>query len=136
MIAYNYQISFKISISDTTLLQKHRKTFETIYNSLSGNDESTRSIQQVLRKILNINVPLTYNLEQNYPNPFNPKTKIRFNIPQQEIVTLKVYNILGQVVNIPVKKKMYDMGRRKLYKSKTIWVITALLSLPFNLSMT
>lgn len=39
-----------------------------------------------------------YMLEQNYPNPFNPSTLIRFNIVDPGVVTLKVYNLLGQEV--------------------------------------
>jgi agmatine deiminase len=41
---------------------------------------------------------LSYKLNQNYPNPFNPTTKINFEIPVSEFVTLKVYDISGRLV--------------------------------------
>jgi hypothetical protein len=43
-------------------------------------------------------LPTTTQLYQNYPNPFNPTTNIQFDLNQPMIVTLKIYNILGQEV--------------------------------------
>jgi len=42
--------------------------------------------------------PKEFKLDQNFPNPFNPTTKIQYQIPQDAIVTLKVYDILGSEV--------------------------------------
>jgi hypothetical protein len=52
----------------------------------------------------NTNLPEGFNLEQNYPNPFNPTTNIKYNIPENSFVTLKVYDILGREIAVLVNK--------------------------------
>ncbi len=44
------------------------------------------------------NLVTKYELLQNYPNPFNPSTTIEFNLQKSEIVTLTIYNLLGEKV--------------------------------------
>ena len=43
--------------------------------------------------------PTVYALNQNYPNPFNPVTNISYNLPKSSKVSLKVYDIKGQLVS-------------------------------------
>jgi hypothetical protein len=47
----------------------------------------------------------TYNLRQNYPNPFNPSTRIQYSIKERAHVTLKIYNVAGQLVKTLVNKE-------------------------------
>ena len=45
-----------------------------------------------------VRIAASFSLEQNYPNPFNPATKLSFVIGHSSLVTLKVYDILGNEV--------------------------------------
>ncbi|MCB0722006.1 MAG: T9SS type A sorting domain-containing protein [Ignavibacteriae bacterium] len=51
-----------------------------------------------------------FRLDQNYPNPFNPSTKIRFSIPKNDFVNLKVYDILGNEVADLVDNQQLNTG--------------------------
>jgi lysophospholipase L1-like esterase len=46
-----------------------------------------------------VELPQNFSLEQNYPNPFNPVTHIKFNLPRDANVILRVYDVLGQEVS-------------------------------------
>jgi hypothetical protein len=45
-----------------------------------------------------VSLPEGFVLYRNYPNPFNPSTQISFDLPAKDYATLRVYNMLGQVV--------------------------------------
>jgi hypothetical protein len=44
-------------------------------------------------------LPNNYELFQNYPNPFKPTTRIKYAIPRDSRVVLKIYNTLGQEIS-------------------------------------
>jgi tartrate-resistant acid phosphatase type 5 len=65
--------------------------------------------------IVVVSVPVEgYSLEQNYPNPFNPTTKIRFELPVDGIVTIKIFDAFGQEINTILnelkKADVYEIG--------------------------
>jgi hypothetical protein len=51
-------------------------------------------------------IPASYSLEQNYPNPFNPSTTIRFSIPEAGLVSLSIYNVIGEKVGEMLNSEM------------------------------
>ena len=59
------------------------------------------------------NKPIEYTID-NYPNPFNPTTTIRYEIPEDQFITLRIYDILGrevaQLVNEHKKAGEYTVG--------------------------
>jgi hypothetical protein len=52
----------------------------------------------VVEESLSEELPESYTLHQNIPNPFNASTKIQYHIPKDCMVTLRVFNTLGQQV--------------------------------------
>ncbi len=86
-------------------------TFEQISTSTSNDARYDSAANALLRGIMDYldvvsnaeefsgnEIPVGFELLQNYPNPFNPSTTISYNIPQDEIVTLKIVNIMGEEV--------------------------------------
>ncbi len=50
-----------------------------------------------------VKAPQYYSLSQNYPNPFNPATTLGFTLPERAVVTISIYNVVGELVQTAVK---------------------------------
>jgi hypothetical protein len=65
-----------------------------------------RSYSEIIEiKKISTEIPYTFSLFQNYPNPFNPSTNIKYQIPKNSFVSLKVFDLLGREVQTLVNEK-------------------------------
>ncbi len=58
-------------------------------------------------------LPEEFTLQQNYPNPFNPSTTISFDLPNDALVTLKVYDVIGREVTVLLDNQLYEAGNHE-----------------------
>jgi photosystem II stability/assembly factor-like uncharacterized protein len=84
--------------------------FGVVYKTINGgvvaiNEDSDKPI------------PDRFTLEQNYPNPFNPATRIHYSLPTSNQVTLRVYNIAGQVVATLVNERQVAGAHEVTYEA-------------------
>ncbi len=61
------------------------------------------------------NIPEELALHQNYPNPFNPSTSISFDLPEDALVTLKVYDLLGREMVELMESQQYEAGSHEIH---------------------
>ena len=58
----------------------------------------TTTLPSVIEEPSQPSLPTEFSLKQNYPNPFNPSTTINFAVPRAGEITLKIYNLQGQLL--------------------------------------
>ncbi len=94
--------------------------WDTLYatsNSANGNGHSDGDIWNwSLNKPVRLYIPVgiinissvakEYSLSQNYPNPFNPVTQIVFSVAKASDIKIKIYDITGNEVALPVNEKL------------------------------
>jgi photosystem II stability/assembly factor-like uncharacterized protein len=75
-----------------------------------------RYVQKTVGVEENQNTPAsTVDLKQNYPNPFNPSTTIEFSLLQNELVSFRVFNILGAEVKSLIRDVPMNSGVHRLH---------------------
>jgi hypothetical protein len=82
--------------------------FYFIYNDMSGGnyrEPVSGNYGQLVLDVEEDNNPANFVLYQNYPNPFNPATTIKYQIPEDGFVTIKIYDILGNEVKTLINEQ-------------------------------
>lgn len=74
------------------------------YNLIQIDYDGTRT--NVGSFLSNVSIPNQFSISQNYPNPFNPSTIINFTIPEAGLVTITLYNSMGEKITDLIKKEM------------------------------
>jgi photosystem II stability/assembly factor-like uncharacterized protein len=64
--------------------------------------------------------PISYKLFPNYPNPFNPSTRIGYSLPSRSLVTLDIFNTLGQHVATLVHGEI-EAGYHEVQMDASAW---------------
>ncbi|MBI3194412.1 MAG: T9SS type A sorting domain-containing protein [Ignavibacteriae bacterium] len=99
-----------ISFAKTTRLTGVKRLVDVLYmHSTPGIASNMLFIEDELSEDED-EVPATFALQQNYPNPFNPTTNFGFRIANFGLVTLKVYNLLGQEVATLLNNESFEEG--------------------------
>jgi len=70
-----------------------KRTIQKIYNNDYQIDSTYTSVVDK-----HLSVPSNYLLYQNYPNPFNPTTVVKYQIPELNFLTIKIFDVLGSEV--------------------------------------
>jgi len=92
-VSVYYALIYTESLS-AMLLQADSAQYRYDHTTFTGVRQTSRAI------------PEQFVLKQNYPNPFNPGTRIDFEMKNAAFATLRVYNLLGQVVATLLRERL------------------------------
>ena len=107
---------FQINASEGEVVQFY---YTYSYNGLEANTSDnphSYEIGSCNNSNLNTSIellPKNYTLNQNYPNPFNPVTTLRYDLPENGIVTIIIYDMLGRQVKTLINQTQ-DAGYRSI----------------------
>ena len=97
-----------------TIKKGHAKNLGRRFSLIHGPE---KWVQDQVDEIIQ-SIPNEFNLSQNYPNPFNPITTINYQIPLDQMVILKIYNLIGQEIITLVNEEQYAGNYNIIWNGK------------------
>ena len=91
-------------------LEYDTEYFYRLYYVSGGDNSEYSDILSVTLEWMSVDgdqLPKTYALHQNYPNPFNPITTLRYGLPEDAMVNITIYDMMGRVVSNLVNNQHY-----------------------------
>ena len=91
-----------------------RDQYQAMWGTFQGNNQRTGNQSDINLHIVSDNsvIPREFALYQNYPNPFNPVTSLRYDLPEDGLVNITIYDMMGRVV-----KTLVNSSQTAGYKS-------------------
>ena len=89
-----------------TYFEDHELEYDTeyfyrLYYVAGGSNSEYSDVLSVTLEWLDVDgdqLPTVYALHQNYPNPFNPVTNLSYDLPEDAMVNITVFDMMGRVV--------------------------------------
>jgi aminopeptidase N len=108
------QVKFNTLLGDTIITLFNNALAQTYQLNINGLPTSVEFDpgNWILKSLLrlteaeDVNLQPVYGLEQNYPNPFNPATRIQYTISSRQFVSLKVYGVLGNLIETLINEEI------------------------------
>ena len=91
----DYQLCLVIDPGDG--VEEGDETNNVYCQSLTVVESAFNDVPTAVSELAGAVVPGSFEIEQNYPNPFNPSTNIRFSLPHEAPVVVRVFDSLGRV---------------------------------------
>ena len=91
-----------------------RVAIGAMYNDGTASDAGHVRVYSLTELFIdNRMMPTEYAIHQNYPNPFNPVTTLRYDIPENAMINITIYDMLGRQVKTLINQTQ-DAGYRSV----------------------
>ena len=109
-----YNVYYNVDSTDFMYSYSTDAGIDTEYTVLPSSGEWTLTLDvSSLSTVEGLSIPDNFALHQNYPNPFNPVTTLHYDLPEQSLVSIMIYDILGREI-IELVHTVQDAGFKSI----------------------